>query len=731
MKKYTAFILLLLIAGIGSFSQDVLQVKAFPAGASIFDIAPGAVLGKGWRWQQGDNAEWALPGFNDSLWQPINPLLDVHHSLPQIPVSSIFWLRMRFSADSVLRQEQWALLVQQSGASEIYLDGKLVKRLGHLDADADKIKAYDPIFRPILLPADHLHTHVLAIRYALEKNVHYTTAFTATTNPLFVAKLQGAAFAVDNFQHSGMLINGYNFFVVGLFFLLALIHSGYYFLGKAQKANLYFVWYALCYIIYVLCPVLIDTHPVLLKYYSLSAALLSIIAIGPLLLTAMYALLDTKKDWVYASILLLSAISVFVYFWQYEWGWRIGSDLMSLLVQIAIIRLVLKAVYHKKKGARLLAVGAVFFLLSFGLFVLSAFLFPENQLLVNLLFVVGVLSIPLATSLYLGLEFGFLSLSLRQKLAEVNELSQKNIAHEKEKQQLLARQNETLEEQVAERTLALTKSLEELKTTQAQLVQSEKMASLGELTAGIAHEIQNPLNFVNNFSEVNLELLEELRSRQSNLTDEAGAELSRELLNDIADNSEKINHHGKRAAAIVKAMLQHSGQNSGKKEPTGINALADEYFRLAYHGFRARDKSFNATLNTAYDTGIGNIHIVPQDIGRVLLNLMTNAFYAVDERRRAEGAGYQPTVTVSTHSIDLPEGARKIEIKVADNGNGISPGLLDKIFQPFFTTRPTGQGTGLGLSLAYDIVKAHGGELTVASIAGQGASFTVVLPVHK
>ncbi len=722
--KYTAFILILLIVRFSAFTQDLLQVKALPAGVSIFDIAPGAVLDKGWKWQNGDNAEWRLPGFNDSLWLSVDPLLDVHHSLPQIPTSSIFWLRLRFFIDSAVLQQQLALLVQQSGASTIYLDGKLIENLGHLDADADKITAYDPLFKPILLSAGNNPVHVLAIRYALEKNIHYTTAFAATRNPLFFAKLQYAQYAVDNFHRNGIVMSGYYFFVIGLFFLLALIHSGYYFFGKAQKANLYFALYAICYIAYILCPLVIDHHSVYLKYYSLTASLLLIILVGPLLLTAIYDLLGAKKDWFYKTIPILSIISVFVYFRQYEWGWHIGADLMSVLVQISIIRVVFKAVYQKKKGARLLAAGAVFFLLSFGLFILLTFLFPENQLMIRLFFVLGVLSIPLATSVYLGLEFGFLSLSLKQKLHEVSELSKKNIAQEKEKQQLLAGQNETLEKQVVERTLALTKSLDELKAAQSQLVQSEKMASLGELTAGIAHEIQNPLNFVNNFSEVSVELIKEMVDE----VDKGNTGEVKAIADDLVQNLEKINHHGKRADAIVKGMLQHSRSSNATKEPTDINKLADEYLRLAYHGLRAKDKSFNATMKTEFDETIGNISIIPQDMGRVILNLITNAFYATNRRKITEGQGYEPKVTVSTGSTSTPSGGRVVAIKVSDNGGGIPAAIVDKIFQPFFTTKPTGQGTGLGLSLAYDIVKAHGGELKLETKEGEGSTFIIQLP---
>jgi len=285
----------------------------------------------------------------------------------------------------------------------------------------------------------------------------------------------------------------------------------------------------------------------------------------------------------------------------------------------------------------------------------------------------------------------------------------------------LKKENRILEEKVQHRTKQLKKSLDNLKATQDQLIQSEKMASLGELTAGIAHEIQNPLNFVNNFSEVSKELLNEMKEELDN----GNLEDAMEIMQDIIQNLEKINHHGKRADGIVKGMLQHSRSNSDSKEPTDINALADEYLRLAYHGLRAKDKSFNATMVRDFDDNIGNINVIPQDIGKVILNLITNAFYVVDEKKKSGIKNYEPTVTVKTR-----KGVKNIEIQVTDNGNGIPEKILNKIFEPFFTTKPTGKGTGLGLSMSYDIVtKGHGGELKVNTTQNKGTEFIIILPI--
>ncbi len=267
-------------------------------------------------------------------------------------------------------------------------------------------------------------------------------------------------------------------------------------------------------------------------------------------------------------------------------------------------------------------------------------------------------------------------------------------------------------------------TLTELKNTQSLLIQSEKMASLGELTAGIAHEIQNPLNFVNNFSDINQELLDELEEEEAKPAGEKDSELIAELIAGIKQNTKKINHHGRRADGIVKGMLQHSRKHSDEKEPTDINKMADEYVRLAYHGYRAKERDFNAKIETDFDGNIEKINAVPQDLGRVMLNLLTNAFYAVNQKKQQGVDGYEPTVKVLTKKL-----TNQIEITIQDNGMGIPDEVVNKIFQPFFTTKPTGQGTGLGLSLSYDIItKIHGGELNVESEPGEGTRFIIRLP---
>jgi two-component system, NtrC family, sensor kinase len=320
----------------------------------------------------------------------------------------------------------------------------------------------------------------------------------------------------------------------------------------------------------------------------------------------------------------------------------------------------------------------------------------------------------------------------RKQLKALKEEHKKRLQEEEQHRIVMARKAE-LEALVAERTAELQQqkeelqhTLQDLKATQAQLIQREKMASLGELTAGIAHEIKNPLNFINNFSELNVELATEIRQCINGMRIGKNERDSlSQLLHDLVENQKKIYEHGNRADSIVKAMLQHSRKTAGQKQPVAINAFVEEYLRLSYHGIRAKDGIFNVIIETHFDPALKEITINSEEIGRVLLNLFSNAFYAVTEKKKKEGNDFEPTVQVSTRK----RGGR-LEICVKDNGTGIPEKVKEKIYQPFFTTKPTGEGTGLGLSLSYDIVtKGHGGELKVDTKEGQGSEFIVSIPL--
>jgi two-component system, NtrC family, sensor kinase len=388
-----------------------------------------------------------------------------------------------------------------------------------------------------------------------------------------------------------------------------------------------------------------------------------------------------------------------------------------------ILSLVILYILYKSKGTspNIRAVGLTIFPFSIALFVLNFFHFLVPKFYgANEEFFKNIRGFALLWM------FGFGIYVQRQYKRE----KARKLKEEFERR-ILEDQKNSLENQVAERTAELTQQKEalektvlELKTTQTQLIHAEKMASLGELTAGIAHEIQNPLNFVNNFSEMSVELAQELDEElDKDLVDK---DLIKELMSDLIQNQQKISHHGKRASSIVKGMLEHSRTSSGIKELTDINALADEYLRLSYHGLRAKNKQFNSDFKTNFEENLPKINVVSQDFGRVILNLINNAFYAVGQVSNLS-ENFKPLVVVSTQNIN-----NQIVIKIKDNGTGMPEAVKAKIFQPFFTTKPTGEGTGLGLSLAYDIVtKGHGGTIEVQSAENQGTEFTITLPIQN
>jgi signal transduction histidine kinase len=437
--------------------------------------------------------------------------------------------------------------------------------------------------------------------------------------------------------------------------------------------------------------------------------------------------------------LLIAAFSILIlYVLSQYYLWTVLDYALLALPFLALLFLIISS-WKKMKGAQWsVVVGIVVVFISGITYAIMSsqyngrFPFPSAYLLLSVFF----LSLPLSLMVYVAWRFKEILKATEEKATQILKMSE-------EKKEDAIRQQRLLEKEVAEQTAELRISLDNLKSTQAQLIQSEKMASLGELTAGIAHEIQNPLNFVNNFSEVSAELLDEMAEELAKVVqtqhaaspEQAASPKHREaisealtILDDVKQNLEKITHHGKRADAIVKGMLAHSRAGKGEKEPKGLNALADEYLRLSYHGLRAKDKSFNADFKTEFDPDLPKVNVVPQDIGRVLLNLINNAFQA--------SAGVErPLVTVSTSRVVSPSGgggsAEAIQITITDNGPGIPDSIKEKIFQPFFTTKPTGQGTGLGLSLSYDIVKAHGGEIKVESTEGKGSVFEIILPIDK
>jgi two-component system, NtrC family, sensor kinase len=438
------------------------------------------------------------------------------------------------------------------------------------------------------------------------------------------------------------------------------------------------------------------------------------------LFTVRFLNLDKNMPRTYTAIKILCVLIAFIIPIEFLGLQAIKAPAQQLLIPISSFTMLTVGIlshFRGNKSAKYYVLSWIFFLV--GAIITSlcyAGIIPYNYFTLN------------AVILGVCMENLLLAFALANRIniyrAESEKAQALAVLRLEENERLIKEQNKGLEDKVQERTIELESSLDILKATQNQLIQSEKLASLGELTAGIAHEIQNPLNFVNNFSELSVDLVKDLKEEMEKPTiDKAYID---ELFTDLSENQAKINHHGKRASSIVKGMLGHSRASTGVKELTDINKLADEYLRLSYHGLRAKDKSFNADFKTDFQDSLPKIAIIPQDVGRVLMNLINNAFYAVNEKKskNTEG-GYQPTVAVSTQQV-----GNQIIIKIKDNGTGMPESVKTKIFQPFFTTKPTGEGTGLGLSLSYDIVtKGHGGTLEVESTAGVGTEFIIHLPV--
>ena len=688
--------------------------------------ATGLLLQKGWRYHAGDDPAWAWADLDDSRWDTLNPTRP-RRELPPRLSSGPGWLRLRFRLGDSLRLRAPVLVPFYLGAAEIYVNSKLIRRDGVLRAVPTEVQATSMRLEPLELPADFGTEGVLAVRFAPYQSRLPNLRRGMEDMSLFAITLQTER-QLRQYQKEKLSALVVYYVTAGAFLLLTLLHLAFFRYNPAQLANRYFARYtftlALAGLALYYLATLISPARGGLAEWTVPAWYVLVVLSGLYAVRALYALFGLRTGRLYAGLWLSSGgFLVLEVLWRYSPLSFLAFLGFMFVITAEQLRLTWRALRQQQRGARIIASGfaiALFWLLvTLGMVVTDV----STSLVVNYLqFTLLFLPPALGISLFLAREFALDSQLLQLKLAEVERLSAQTLAQEQEKQALLAAQNETLETQVHERTSELQRSLTDLRATQAQLIQREKMASLGELTAGIAHEIQNPLNFVNNFSEVSTELLDELEEEQAKPSRDAGLEA--ELVGDLRQNLGKISHHGRRAAAIVKGMLEHSRTSTGERAPTDLNALTDEYLRLAYQGLRAKDKSFNAKLETDFAPGLPLVEAVGADLGRVLLNLFSNAFYAVQKRQQTGEAGFKPTVSVSTKQL-----GGQVEIRVSDNGTGIADGVRAKIFQPFFTTKPTGEGTGLGLSLSYDIItKAHGGTLAVASEPGQGTEFLISLP---
>jgi two-component system NtrC family sensor kinase len=711
--KLLSKIVLLLLLPFSLVAQDT-TITISPQTMKSNSIALGDI--DGWLFRKGNDIFWARKEIDTTGWQKIKPsqlsgkLADKNGKLEG-------WLRIKIKLDPAFSDTTFDLYMTVWAASDVYVDGSLLCTFGNTGVNGKAFEEYNPNYKPPLpFNLEKGNEHILAIHFVdflsalppynlKSKDQNRIGSFIIITTPEFRKLDLDLTLTFHAFRTIWLTVN---IILCLLFWLLA-------FQNRNEKNFFIIAVYTTVYAFAIYCDQSIPTPGFTYAFYAFLflawAILVSLCGIFSLLL--MLRIFKRKISlWFKISLWLIFAAGIAIVFLQ---------SVYPLIFEIVLI--IINYAYYittswkTLKGAQWAVIVGIILAFSFGLsLATSGVVAPENYSL-GLLFYTGLfLSSPLSLLVYVAMRFKEIIKEVRDNAKQVVQLSE-------EKKEQALNQQKILQEEVNRQTAELRNTLDNLKSTQSQLIQSEKMASLGELTAGIAHEIQNPLNFVNNFSEVNSELIKELKSEAS----KGNFEEVSAIASDIESNSEKINHHGKRADAIVKNMLQHSRSSSGKKEPTDINALTDEYLRLAYHGLRAKDKSFNADIKTDFDNNIGKINIIPQDIGRVVLNLINNAFYAVDEKKKQNSNRYEPTVSISTKKFNGKSDSYRIEISVKDNGNGIPQKVLDKIFQPFFTTKPTGQGTGLGLSLSYDIVKAHGGEIKVETKEGEGSEFIIQL----
>jgi len=706
-----------------SISTCWCQDSRFVLQPAMFDkITDEIVLSDnvGWIFRKGNNTSWAGKEIDVTGWTKLNPQ-QVYADMADESGKVEGWFRLKFGTDSLFHKKVRGVRVSTWAAIDLYIDGNRIFSGGNTGANGEPYQEYR-------------RKSIDAIPIELEPGEHWIAIHLVDyTSPIFLNRLKSELPGSTVIRLSGSGYHPYSidfirevtvystlWVCVGttlslLFWIMALV-------TPFEKRLILIASCVTCltlsilFITYSNSAFGISFETFMIFYYATNIAMG-----GYIILTAIIVATTVQRQiskWLVAILALIVAIGFVENLFPGTIG-PLGTLLFMLLCAYYTIvswKSLNGAQWAIVVGLLVTAVWLVVYLVGYLMY--RRLLYP-----VSLLYMTGfALSFPFSLLIYLAIRF-------QENIKDIQTNAQQVILLLEEKKEQAVTQKQVLEEEVARQTVELRTSLENLKSTQAQLIQSEKMASLGELTAGIAHEIQNPLNFVNNFSEVSNELIVELNTE----LESGRPQLATEIANDIKKNLEKINYHGKRADAIVKGMLQHSRTSSGQKEPTNINALCDEYLRLSYHGLRAKDKSFNAKLETNFDPSIEKLNVVPQDIGRVILNLINNAFYAVSEKQKQNIPGYEPTVSVSTNKQsarpDDPVGRDKILISIKDNGHGIPESNKEKIFQPFFTTKPTGQGTGLGLSLSYDIIKAHGGELRVETKEGEGAEFIIQLPV--
>jgi len=703
------------------FIRGNAQVQTLPQDTTIvlsprMLTANAIALGNvnGWIFKEGNNLAWAQKEIDVSGWKRMKPS-QLSEKMVDKSGKLEGWFRIRILLDTAFGNTPLDFFMNAWAASEAYVDGKLLYTFGNTGANGQPFTEYNPTYKlPIALNIEKGNQHILAIHlvdflsplppYNLKsKDQNRISSFISITTPAFKKDFLDFRLKARSYRTVWLTAN---VILCVLFWLLV-------FLNRTEKNLLLIALSTTISTAAIYCDQTIPTPGISYAYYAFLYLIWAILVAvsGVVSLLLILRVFNRRISALFKTSLCLILVA--------------DIGLIFLDSPYPLIFLVLLVVFNYiyyvatswkgLKGAQWAVTAGILLSFSFGLSLAITGTIVQRFLPVMLVLFTGIfLSFPLSLVVYVTMRFKEIMNEVRDHAKQVVQLSE-------EKKQQALNQQKVLQEEVDRQTAELRNTLENLKSTQAQLIQSEKMASLGELTAGIAHEIQNPLNFVNNFSEVSSELLDEMKNELAT----GNAQQAKTIAEDVKQNLEKIIHHGKRADGIVKGMLMHSRASTSQREPTDINSVADEYLRLSYHGLRAKDKTFNAKFETHFDPTIEKINVIPQDIGRVLLNLFTNAFYSVTKKNKQHPEDYEPCVSVTTKRLK-----DRVEIRVKDNGMGIPQKVMDKIFQPFFTTKPTGEGTGLGLSLSYDIIaKGHGGELKAETKEGEFAEFIILLPI--
>ena len=718
--KYTVKLVLLLILPFFGWAQHTvvhITPEKFSENIDAFNI--DAI--DGWVFHKGNDSLWARKAIDTKGWEKLKPT-DLSEKYADKNGRVEGWFRIKVTLDSSLLKKVLYVDFGQWASTAFYVDGELLAVRGNTGEKGKGFREYNGGLDPLSIRFDTPAAHILSLHYVgylspvppYDVKTQSMKKVIRLGGPNYTTRLSNNYKTVYTFRTSWWVVCA----TLSLLFWLLIFQN-------PKEKNLFWIaLYTSALAIYTYYSSIDPSGTSFNEFQTnLIVTSLSLISLIVLLLPILLIKVFKRKlngRLILTLIILIVVLEIGTFFpvsytlsLQYVFG-------VTFLFVLGICLYYVITSWKNLRGAQWAIVGGLIFTVSIYLTSLILYLIIPNvwrSQYFNLFYSSVVnLAFPFSLLIYVSMRF-------KEMIQEVQLNAQKVVELSEEKKEQAVTQQKILEEEVVRQTGEIRQTLANLKSTQSQLIQSEKMASLGELTSGIAHEIQNPLNFVNNFSEVSMELLEEVRSEKLKAKSERSEELENELLDDITQNLQKISHHGKRADSIVKGMLQHSRTSTGEKQATNINTLADEFLKLSYHGLRAKDKSFNSELITNFDENLPKINVVQQDIGRVLLNLFNNAFYAVKQRTKTASADYKPIVEVSTLAKD-----DFVVITVKDNGTGIPEGIKEKIMQPFFTTKPTGEGTGLGLSLSYDIVKAHGGSLTIDPDDKQHTAFIIKLP---